>query len=97
MFIDEHLFKKVPRNALATKTGLQFISEVPGLKLADFRQVLTIGAADMVTAEKLNLELNAPVAFVRRHVSDKSNRLVFTGESIYRGDVFWLSMRVNPE
>jgi GntR family transcriptional regulator len=97
MFIDEALFKRVPRNALASKTGLQFISEVPGLKLADFRQIVTIGSADVIIAEKLRLDLNAPVAFVRRYVSDKNNRLVFTGETTYRGDVFFLSMRVNPE
>jgi GntR family transcriptional regulator len=87
----------VPRNTLASKTGLQFISDVPGLKLADFRQVVTIGSADVMIAEKLKLDLNAPVAFVRRYISDKNNRLVFTGETTYRGDVLFLSMRLSPE
>src|SRR5580704_11186756 len=31
MYIDETVFKRVPRNAIAHKTGLQFLSEVPGL------------------------------------------------------------------
>ena len=97
MYIDEALFKRAPRNAIASKTGLQFLSEVPGLELADFRQTLTIGSADMVTAERLQLELNAPVAYMRRFAFDKDNRLVFTGETIYRGDVFWLSMKLKPE
>jgi GntR family transcriptional regulator len=97
MYIDESIFKRVPRSAIANKTGLQFLSEVPGLKLADFRQTLTIGAADIVTAEKLQLNLNAPVAFMRRFAFDKDGQLVFTGETIYRGDVFWLSMKLKPE
>jgi GntR family transcriptional regulator len=96
MYIDEAVFKRVPRNSIANKTGLQFLSEVPGLELADLRQTLTIGTADMVTAEKLNLGLNAPVAFMRRYAFDKNNLLVFTGETIYRGDVFWLSMKLKP-
>lgn len=95
MFIEESLFARVPSNSLATKSGLQFISEIPGLKLADLRQTVTIGTADMETAEKLNLEMNTPVAFVRRYATDSANRLVFSGETIYRGDVFWLSMRVD--
>jgi GntR family transcriptional regulator len=97
MFIDEALFKIGPRNVLANKTGLQFISEVPGLELDDFRQIVTIGSADIVIAEKLKLDLNAPVAFVKRYVSDSNHRLIFTGETIYRGDVFFMSMRVNPK
>ena len=97
MYIDEALFKLAPRNKIAGPTGLQFLAEVPGLNLADFRQTLTIGSADMVTAERLQLELNAPVAYMRRFAFDKDNRLVFTGETIYRGDVFWLSMKLKPE
>ena len=94
MYIDESVFRRVPAKTLAEKTGLQFLSEVPGLDLADFRQVLTLGSADMMTAEGLHLGLNAPVAFMRRYAYDKNNLLVFTGETIYRGDVFYLSMKL---
>lgn len=97
MYIDETVFKRVPKNAISHKTGLQFLSEVPGLELADFRQTLTIGTADVMTAERLQLDLNAPVAFMRRYAFDKDGKLVFTGETIYRGDVFWLSMKLKPE
>ena len=97
MYIDEEVFKRMPGSMLASKTGLQFLSEVPGLELADIRQTLTIGTADVFTAELLRLEINAPVAFMRRHAFDKDNRLIFTGETIYRGDVFWLSMKLKPD
>jgi GntR family transcriptional regulator len=97
MYIASSIFEKVPRESLYQKTGLQFLSQVPGLELADFRQTLTIGSADVLTAEKLHLALNAPVAFMRRYAFDADLRLVFTGETIYRGDVFWLSMKLKPE
>jgi len=97
MYIDEDVFKKMPGSSLASKTGLQFLSEVPGLKLADIRQTLTIGTADVLTAELLKLDINAPVAFMRRYAFDTDNRLIFTGETIYRGDVFWLSMKLKPD
>jgi GntR family transcriptional regulator len=97
MYIDSAVFKHVAPGSIASMTGLQFLSQVPGLELADFRQTLTIGSADMFTAEMLNLDLNAPLAFMRRYAFDKNNRLIFTGETIYRGDVFWLSMKLKPE
>jgi len=97
MYFDSAIFRKVSKNALAVKTGLQFLAEVPGIDLADFRQTLTIGSADMDTARMLQLDLNAPVAIMRRYAFNKDHRLVFSGETIYRGDVFWLSMRLKPE
>ena len=97
MFIEESLLARVPRNTLATKSGLQFLSEIPGLVLADVHQTITVGTSDVETAEKLKLELNAPLVFVRRYATDTDNRLVFSGENIYRGDVFSLSMRLEPK
>lgn len=97
IFIEESLLAQLPRDEVPKNTILQLISDLPNLKLAGLRQTVTIGTADVETAEKLNLDLNAPVAYVRRYATDTANRLVFAGESIYRGDVFWLSMRVDPE
>ena len=54
-------------------------ARIPGLKLADIHQTVTVGTCDVDTAEKLNLELNAPVVFVRRYATDasESRPLVF--------------------
>jgi GntR family transcriptional regulator len=53
-----------------------------------------IGTADMETAERLKLPLNAPIACVHRSVADHSGCLVFTGEGIYRGDVVRIDMKL---
>jgi GntR family transcriptional regulator len=95
LFIAESLFARAQPDALAKKTSLQFISEIPGLKLAALRQVVTIGLADVEIAEKLNLDLNAPVAIVHRYASDADNHLIFACESIYRGDVFCLNADID--
>ncbi len=79
---------------IETRTGLQILNEIPGLEIGDVRQILTIGAADMVMAEMLDLELNAPIAFMRRYAQDSKGRLIFAAETIYRGDVVWLSMKL---
>ncbi|MEJ0042645.1 MAG: GntR family transcriptional regulator [Rhizomicrobium sp.] len=94
VYIDEALCKRVPRQTIETRTGLQILNEIPGLEIGDVRQILTIGAADMVMAEMLDLELNAPIAFMRRYAQDSKGRLIFAAETIYRGDVVWLSMKL---
>ncbi len=94
IYIDEALCKRVPRATIATKKGLQLLSEVRGPEIGDARQILTIGAADIVTAEMRNMDWNAPVAFMRRYASDKKGSLIFMGETVYRGDVVWLSMKL---
>lgn len=94
LFIDESLSSRISDKALVTKTALRLLADIPGLQIKDARQTLTIGTADMETAERLKLPLNAPIACVHRSVSDQSGRLVFTGEGIYRGDVVRIDMKL---
>jgi GntR family transcriptional regulator len=94
LYIDERLSARVPRRALASKTALRLVADIPGLEIKDARQTLTIGTADMQTAERLDVPLNAPVAFVYRSVVDRAGCLVFIGEGIYRGDVVRIDMKL---
>ena len=63
-------------------------------KIKDARQTLTIGSADVETAERLDTALNAPIAIVHRSVVDQAGCLVFTGEGIYRGDAVRIDMKL---
>jgi GntR family transcriptional regulator len=94
LYIDERLSARIPRKALATKTALRLIADIPGVVIKDARQTLTIGTADVETAHQLDLPLNAPVAFVHRSVVDQSGCLVFIGEGIYRGDVVRIDIKL---
>lgn len=87
VYIDERLRDRISQDDIETKTALRLINDVPGVEIADARQTLTIGTADMETAEALGMPLNAPVAFVHRRAVDRDGITVLVAEGIYRGDV----------
>jgi GntR family transcriptional regulator len=93
-YIDERLGRGISKKVLETKTSLRLIADIPGLTIADARQTLTIGTADVETAEALSLPLNAPVACVHRSVADSTGCLVFIGEGIYRGDQVRIDLKL---
>ncbi len=87
VYIDERLRDRLTDEDLRTKTALQLVADIDGLEIAEARQTLTIGTADMETAESLSMPLNAPVAFVHRRAVDSTGVAVLIAEGIYRGDV----------
>jgi len=94
LYIDERLARRMTRKLFETKTALRLIADVPGFKIKDARQSLTIGTADVETAQALNVPLNAPIAYVYRSVVDRSGCLVFIGEGLYRGDQVRIDMKL---
>ena len=94
VYIDERLAARIPAPALSRKTSLRMLKDVPHLAIADARQTLTIGTADIETARLLQIPINAPVAYVHRSVVDNKGCLVFVGEGIYRGDVVRLDIKL---
>lgn len=93
-YLDETLCKKISEESLTTKTALSLLADIRGVKIADARQTLTIGAADMVTAKMLQVPLNIPVAYVHRTAVTENGRLVMVSEGIYRGDVVRLDIKL---
>lgn len=94
VYFEESLAKRIPTKDLESKTALSLLASLRGVKIADVRQTLTIGTADMVTAEALQLPLNAPVAYVQRVAADESGRLILVTDGIYRGDVVRLDFKL---
>src|SRR3546814_1180368 len=92
VYIDERLRDRVSRGDVESKTALRLINDIPGLEIADARQTLTIGTADMETARALSMPLNAPVAFVHRRAVDRDGVAVLIADGIYRGDVVRLDV-----
>jgi GntR family transcriptional regulator len=87
LHIDERLRDRIAQRDLESKTALRLISEVEGVEIADARQTLTIGTADIETSEALGISLDSPVAFVHRQALDQDGVLVLDAKGIYRGDV----------
>lgn len=86
-YIEERVCAQIPRASFKTKTALRLINDVPGMKIGDAQQTLTIGTADVTVAETLGIALNAPVAKVDLCVVDAEGTAVLAGYGIYRGDV----------
>ncbi len=95
LYIDERLTPAIPKAAYASKTALRLITDIPGVDIANVRQTLTIGTADLETASLLSVPLNAPVAYVQRLAIDHHGVIVLLTTGIYRGDVVRLEMQAS--
>lgn len=87
VYIDERLRDRIAREDIETKTALRLIHDMPDLEIVDAQQTLTIGTADLETAEALSMPLNAPVAYVHRSAVDKNGIAVLIAQGIYQGKV----------
>jgi GntR family transcriptional regulator len=97
VYLDERLWPKVKAHDLRTRTALNLAASLPGVTIADARQVLTIGSADVEVAEQLKMPLNAPVAYVRRAAADTSGTLILIADGIYRGDVVRIDIKLSTD
>ncbi len=94
VYLDEQLWPKVKPADLTTRTALNLVASLPGVVIADARQTLTIGSADVETAAQLQIPLNAPVAYVKRAAVDRAGQLLLVADGIYRGDVVRLDIKL---
>ena len=94
VYLDERLWPRVRAADLTTRTALSLVAGLRGVRVADARQTLTIGAADVEAAAGLGLALNAPVAHVRRVAVNQRGVVVLVADGIYRGDVVRIDIRL---
>jgi GntR family transcriptional regulator len=94
VYLDERLSPKITAEDLRTKTALKLVAGIPGVRITDARQTLTIGTADVETAAALHLPLNAPVAHVHRAAVDQRGVLVLVADGIYRGDIVRIDIKL---
>lgn len=94
VYLNVRLSPKVTEEGLRSRTALKLVAGIPGVRIADARQTLTIGTADVETAAALQLPLNAPVAFVRRAAVDARGVLLLVADGIYRGDVVRIDIKL---
>lgn len=94
VYLDSRLSPLVTAEDLSTKTALRLVSGLKGVRVVDARQTLTIGVADVESADVLRLPLNAPVAFVHRAAVDADGTLVLVADGIYRGDMVRVDIKL---
>lgn len=94
IYVDERLCSRLSRKDFRTKPVFKLIGDIEGLKIADARQTLTIGTADVETAFHLNIPINSPVAIVHRSALDDQGCLVLVATGAYRGDALQIDMKL---
>lgn len=87
VYLDARWWPMVEGLDLTTKTALSLVAGLPGIVIANARQTLTIGSADVEVAERLSMPLNAPVAHVSRTAVDGDGVVVLIADGTYRGDL----------
>ncbi len=85
IYLDAQIFAQQPRR-FRTQTVIPLLMEMPSVRIASARQVLTISTADLEVARHLGIAVNAPVAEVRRVFTGPKRRVIYLGEVTYRGD-----------
>ena len=94
VFIDERLTRNIPDKAYTTVTAMRLVADLPGQKITDARQIVTIGAADLETATHLNIALGDPVAKVQRVAVNQDGHLILVANGIYRGDMMKIEVKL---
>ena len=87
-------FFEVPDQPFEFKTQHDFDLHI-ALEIM-LRQVLTIGTADLETARRLDIPVNAPVGHMARLMVDGNARVIYAARLTYRGDLVRLDMKVDP-
>lgn len=86
IYVSERIAARIPESDYSEKTALRLIADIPGLEIKDATQVLTIGSADLITSDLLDVALGQPVAKVERCAVDLGGELILVADGTYRGD-----------
>lgn len=90
LYLDERVFRRQPER-FRRETVIPILAAMRN-GVAHAEQVLTIGTADVEVARRLQVPVNAPIAEVRRVLTDAAGRVIYLGEVKYRGDFIRLQM-----
>jgi GntR family transcriptional regulator len=90
LYLDERVFRRHAER-FRRETVIPILAAMRN-GVAHAEQVLTIGTADVEVARRLQVPVNAPVAEVRRVLTDAAGRVIYLGEVKYRGDFIRLQM-----
>lgn len=85
IYLDKEVFMR-NQEGFQKYTVLTILDRMDDIEVARAHQVMTISIVDLEMAGLLKCSLGDPVANVRRVVTDSSNRIIYIGDIVYRGD-----------
>ena len=95
IYIDRRLFTLAPER-FENEMVILVLESLPDVNIAEAKQTIAIGTADIEVAEALDISVNAPVGEVRRIITDSDGVVIYVGEATYRGDLVKLESRLTP-
>jgi GntR family transcriptional regulator len=81
----KEIYERHPKS-FRRRTALSVLASLDEITIARAYQTFVIGAADIETAQRLGLALNAPTAEAHCVVVDDRGVAIYVGDIIYRGD-----------
>lgn len=94
VFIDDRIAAGIDPADLTTKTSMRLIADIPGLKITDARQILTIGSADPEVSQLLGVSMGDPIAYVQRVAVAEDGTMALIANGIYRGDMVRVEIKL---
>ncbi len=95
IYLDAAIFAKHPTR-FRKETVIPILMGMSSVDIVSARQVLTISTADVEVARHLGINVNAPVAEVRRVFTGPERRVIYLGEVTYRGDFVRMEIDLKP-
>ena len=95
IYLDAAIFAKHPTR-FRKETVIPILMGMSSVDIVSARQVLTISTADVEVARHLGINVNAPVAEVRRVFTGPDRRVIYLGEVTYRGDFVRMEIDLKP-
>ena len=94
VYVDERVCKYIDESAYTTLTAMRLVADIPGQKIVDAHQIVTIGTADLEKSNALNIPIGAPVGKVKRVAVNEVGDLILVADGIYRGDMMKISVKL---
>ncbi len=85
VYLANDFYKRSPK-AFDTQMIIPNLLKITKIKLKRLKQSVRITSADLFIAQCLNVPLNAPVAEVKRLITNRKDEIVYYGIGQYRGD-----------
>lgn len=94
VYLDERVAAKVPEEALSRLTSMRLVPDLPDQEVVDAKQIVTIGSADLVTSDHLNIPIGAPIAKAQRIAVDQHGDIILLANGLYRGDMVKIDVKL---
>lgn len=94
VYVDMRVSTTIDDEDYSALTAMRLVADIPGQSIEDATQIVTIGSADLESANHLNLSIGDPVAKVQRIAVNQHGDIILLANGIYRGDLMKIEMKL---